>query len=214
MKYRTSVWRPFRGCDYRYEFRKHFLFGVIRVFFRDIRRCHQRIWRGYCDYDTFSIDEWFLGIMPTMLEDFRDHLHGCPVSPESKSNYCVLDDEEKDQQVFKDWVAILNRIIFLLREADEETCTRKNPCQEEFEWAETEFREKYGPGGEKIRTEEDREREAQGLGIRHYSLRNMPEYEDICDKWLSEERKIDDYRRECKDEALDLFSKWFYQLWD
>ena len=74
-KYKTLVWKPFRRTEYRDAWRKHNIIGVLKEFVRDLRRCHQRIWRGYCDYDIFAIDDWFLGLMPTMLEDFRDHLH-------------------------------------------------------------------------------------------------------------------------------------------
>ena len=33
-------------------------------------------------------------------------------------------------------------------------------------------------------------------------------------KYLDEERKIEEYREKCKDEAFELFSRWFYNLWD
>ena len=63
MKYQTGVWHPFRRDDYHWAWYDKKLWGVIRQFGRDLRRCHQRIWRGYCDYDLFSFGHWFLGIV-------------------------------------------------------------------------------------------------------------------------------------------------------
>ena len=39
-------------------------------------------------------------------------------------------------------------------------------------------------------------------------------YKDIAEKYMKEARKIDQYRVECKDEAFQMFSRWFYALWD
>ena len=80
MKCETSVWTPFRRQAYRREWCEKKILGIVKEFGRDLRRCHERIWHGYCDYDLFSIDDSFLGIMPSMLQEFRDNLHGCPVS--------------------------------------------------------------------------------------------------------------------------------------
>ena len=43
--------------------------------------------------------------------------------------------------------------MWLRRESAEDTCTRKNPYEEEYDKAHTEFREKYGLLGEKLQTE-------------------------------------------------------------
>ena len=105
----------------------------------------------------------------------------------------------------KKWGEILSRLTFLLREANENTCTKVNPYDEEF-------REKYGEWGEKILTDEDKT-EAEKTG-RHpvYLPHHMPEYKEICELHSEEERKLNAYREQCKNEALELFSKWFYSL--
>ena len=38
--------------------------------------------------------------------------------------------------------------------------------------------------------------------------------EEIKDKYFEYERKIDDYRNECKEEFFSMFSKNFWMLWD
>ena len=41
---------------------------------------------------------------------------------------------------------------------------------------------------------------------------DMPEYKEICEQYSTEERNLNTYREQCKNEALELFSKWFYRL--
>ena len=212
-KYKTLVWKPFRRTEYRDAWRKHNIIGVLKEFVRDLRRCHQRIWRGYCDYDIFAIDDWFLGLMPTMLEDFRDHLHGCPVAPDQISHPVFLDNEEKnskDNELMNEWRGVLNRMIFLLREANEETCKHENQYYDQYCKAEEEFEEKYGRFGKKLLTEEEK----KGPGIRWHMMDEIAEYKPIHDLYFDEEKKLEAYRKECKEEAMALFNKWFYDLWD
>lgn len=212
-KYKTLVWKPFWKENYQSSWRENHIIGILQEFGRDLRRCYERITRGYCDYDIFAIDSWFLGIMPTMLEDFRDHLHGCPVAPDQIGHPVFLDDKEKDSkdnELMNEWRGVLNRMIFLLREANEETCTRENQYYDQYWKAEQEFEDKYGSFGEKLLTEEEK----KGPGIRWHMMDEIPQYKPIHDLYFDEERKLEAYRKECKEEALALFNKWFYDLWD
>lgn len=43
---------------------------------------------------------------------------------------------------------------------------------------------------------------------------DVEEYKELSEKYMEEERKLGQCRMECKNEALALFSKWFYDLWD
>ena len=42
----------------------------------------------------------------------------------------------------------------------------------------------------------------------------VPEYKNIEEKYYEEEELLRQYMEDCKNEALELFSKWFYSLWD
>jgi len=42
----------------------------------------------------------------------------------------------------------------------------------------------------------------------------VPKYKQISDKYLNEDEKLERYRRECKDKALDMLKQYFYDLWD
>ena len=140
--HKTRIWRPFRRSDYRAAWVDQNIIGILKEFCRDLRRCHQRIWKGYCDYDLYSIYEWFRRIMPPMLENFKDNLHGYPSSfydissseaEEDKSDKADETDEtSKIDKGMKVWQNTLDKMIFLFRESDRETCSHQNPYEEEY----------------------------------------------------------------------------------
>ena len=214
MKYETRVWRPFQRDAYHWAWYEEKLSGIIKELGREIRYCHQRICRGYCDHDIFSIYDWFLGIMPSMLEEFRDNLHGCPDAPGQVSHRVFLDDADKDTESIKAWTAILDKMVFLLKEADENTCGRTNQYEEAFHNASREFEEKYGEWGEKLLTPKEQDDMKNNRGQRIYFPGDIEGYKELSDQYMEEERVIAAYRRDCKDEALKLFSEWFFDLWD
>ena len=102
----------------------------------------------------------------------------------------------------------------LFREANEETCHRKNPYEEEHDQAQQEFNEKYGVFGEKLKTEEEKAEERKKHSSRIYMLGDVPEYAEISDKWLAAERELHEYREECLKKGMALMTKYFWNLWD
>ena len=42
------------------------------------RRMYQRITKGYCESDLFSLNEHLLDLLPAMIRDLRDNLHSYP----------------------------------------------------------------------------------------------------------------------------------------
>ena len=112
----------------------------------------------------------------------------------------------------KKWDEILSRLTFLLREANEDTCTKVNPYDEEYTRISEEFHEKYGECGEKLLTDEQKAKAKKTGSHPVYLPHQMPEYKEICELHSEEEHKLNVYREHCKNEALELFSKWFYSL--
>ena len=53
-------------------------FETVKDFFRAIRWGFQRVSRGYADIDVWSIDEWFLSVVPDMIAQLRRETHGHP----------------------------------------------------------------------------------------------------------------------------------------
>lgn len=221
------MYNVFSKTDYHYQMHKN-IFGIPGLFFKDLKYCWQRICNGYCEKDTFSIDYWFLNVVPKMLKKFKENLHGAPGillykdQPENFMNspQCLnlsVEDTDVRQQenssvkdINVEWAEILERMIFLFNEANEENCEKKNPFEEEYEQVRKEFSEKYGKFGEKL----NEGKEENHVGTEIHFPREVPEYKEISEKFLEEEKKLNDYRDKCKNEAFELFSKWFWCLWD
>ena len=108
-----------------------------------------------------------------MIHDFRINSHGYPGSFEGP--------EEKN---IRKWDRILKRMEFLFREANEDTCRKKNPYEAEHNLAQEAFEAKYGMFGEKLKTEEEIAREMREHKHRLYMMDDVPEYAEISKKWL------------------------------
>ena len=188
-------------------------FKLVRRWGRNIKYAYQRIRYGYCDRDIWSIDSWFLGVFPNMLEDLKGTTHGYPNTHSVYSHALVGTGapEKVDEDGMDRWKDILSEMIFLFREANPDTCTQVNKYKEEYDKAFEEFTKKYGLFGEKLLTEDDKRETGS---TRWYMLGDVPEYKEISNLYHDECRRIDEYRNECKDKGLDLLKKWFWNLWD
>ena len=170
---------------------------TIGDLFRSLKWAWQRATKGYCELDTYSVGDWFLNTLPDMLEEIK----------RKGTNF-----GNSTELTEKEWNEILSNLIFLLREANKDTCTKVNPYDEEYTRISKEFCEKYGEWGEKLLTDEEKA-EAKKTGSHPvYLPHQMPEYKEICELHFEEERKLNAYREQCKNEALELFSKCFYSL--
>ncbi len=176
------------------------------------REKEQRYDRGYADVDVWNLNCWFIETVRPMLIQLRDTRSGSP------SHLGTLETNEKGHLVSEGcheaWDAILNRMIFLLGEMEEETCTRKNKYEDKYIKASEEFVETYGMFGSKLLTEEERAAAEEGKGTRIHTMREFPEWKELVEKYLDEEKEIGKYRNECKNEFFELFSRYFWDLWD
>lgn len=198
--------------SYRWAWHKSGPIGVIVQFCRNIKYQRERAIYGYSKYDLYDIQHWFTNVVPNMLEEYRDNRVGSPgILGENYVNEqgCYVNDT-----CHEEWTKILNEMIFLFREADEEKCTRKNPYEDEYTKALDEFTERYGLLGIKLMTEEEKEKAKNGKGYVVHGMDELPEYADIQKKYMEANRLLEEYREECKNKAFELFSKWFYSLWD
>ena len=111
----------FQGYLYRIGWKKAGPFGVIGQFWRDLRCCWQRVTQGYCERDVWEMDVWMLNMLPDMLEHLQKRHIGHPG--------VFADAEDGDEQ----WAQLLGEMARLFRDANEQTCTRKNPHEAEWE---------------------------------------------------------------------------------
>jgi hypothetical protein len=80
-----------------------------------IRDIIDRALQGYALVDIYSIKDWFPKQMYLMLREFRGTSYGCV------PNWMSV----------KEWDAILERMCFCFKEANEKTCSEKNEFEEE-----------------------------------------------------------------------------------
>lgn len=183
--------------------------GLIKHLSKTLKYSKQRVVRGYSDRDVWSLCDFLEDLFPAMLTELKNTRHGSPGVLED------FDEDGKEMGTCHDkWDKILDEMIFLWREANENTCSKKNKYAEEYNKAQDEFNKKYGLFGEKLRSEKDKEREKK-TGVRVlYGITKVPEYKEIWNKYIEEEKEIEKYRIKCKDKAFDLMKKYFYDLWD
>ncbi len=187
--------------------------GWIKHFFRCIKWSQQRISRGYADCDVWSMDHYLQLLIPDMLQHLKDNRQGAPGF--LGENYVNEDGIMVNDTCHAEWDRILEEMIFLWRETLEETCSKKNIYEEEYSRAYAEFSEKYGCLGEKLQTAGELEENIKrGGGCTIHFMSELPEYRDIDEKYFQEWGKLEKYREECKDNAMDMLKKYFFHLWD
>jgi len=151
-------------------------------------------------------------LIPDMLQDLRDNRSGSP--GDLGDNYTNEEGILVNDTCHAEWDKILDKMIFLWRESREETCSRKNPFEEEYDKAFAKFHKEYGFWGEELQSEAElEENKKRGVRTVHY-MDELPEYKEIYDLYYAEERKMEEYREQCRDEALDMLKEYFMSLWD
>ena len=102
--------------------------GKLHRWIKNIKYIYQRARYGYCDIDIWSIDQWFLEIMPSMLQQLKDTTDSYPCASDFPSQAVngTRTPEEIDNEGMQNWQNILSEMIFLFNEANEDTCTKKN----------------------------------------------------------------------------------------
>lgn len=181
-------------------------------FSHDMEMAKQRVTQGFCDRDLWDIGGWFLCLMPVMLQRYKDTRHGSPGC--LGENYTDTDGIVKNDTCHAEWDKILDEMIFLFREAVEETCSRKNPYDGEHIQQFQEFEARFGMLGEGLQTEEERAEQDRSGNITAHFMSELPEYQEIDKKYTTAEKELSEYREQCRVKAMELFTKWMPHLWD
>lgn len=205
--------------SYKYDFamsglgKKSKILAKIKHFFKCVKWSKQRITRGYCDCDVWEMFSFLQTLIPDMLQTLKDTRTGSPGY--LGENYTNENGILVNDTCHEEWNCILDKMIFLWREAEKDTCSQKNPFDEAHSKAMDEFTERFGLFGNKLQTEKELEenRKRGGGGTIHF-MDELPEYKEISDKYREEEKRLEEYRRKCKDEAIDMLKQYFYDLWD
>lgn len=164
----------------------------IQLIFQWVKWSVQRIRRGYNDFDAEEISSWFISIIPDMLRQFRKAID------EQKGFPSVLLREyyEKHQNeigcTYNDFL-----------------CGWQNPELKEWNLkAETACRQRWKDTIDQmifLFTESD-EDTCQKKNPYPISKIGTNEYHEA-------EKDLDEYRKDCRKKAFDLFCKWYEYLW-
>ena len=191
---------------------KSMFMAKAKHFFKCIKWSKQRAKRGFADSDVWSMCTYLEELMPAMLQHLKDNRMGSPGC--LGENYTDENGILQNETCHEEWDKILDRMVFLWKELDEKTCSEKNKYEKEYSKASDEFHKQYGFLGAGLETEEEKE-EAKKTGSRRVHFMNeLPEYEEISRLYMEEEKRLEQYRENCKNEVFDLMKKYFFALWD
>jgi hypothetical protein len=182
------------------------------------RMAKQKVKKGFCDEDVWSIDIWFCKTISPMLRQLAKTSHGCPLLDENGDVIYKEKTSSEELDIYaKRWEETLLHMAFLADEMHEDTCSMKNPFEKERKRIYKTFEKKYGFWGEKLYTEEDKKKKEEGI-YNMYTPEDDPihgeEYQKIINQHSEYEGKIADYMERCKEEFFLLFCKYFRHLWD
>ena len=206
----------------------------------------QRYERGYSDSDVWNFHYWFSEKISKMLKDLADNHMGYPAEidreyfEENKkdlytqdySTWCSYTNDKKIKKqkdkasdiCSKKWEDILNRMSFLASELNEDTCSmneEKERLLDEWYNYQHEFEEKYGRGGEKLKSAEELKEEKDKGHFVWYNPSHLPKGDKLrinseaaWKKLYKYEKEMFKYQNKCKDELFKLMNKYFWNLWD
>lgn len=145
-----------------------------------------------------DINDWFLNLIPDMLEEFRDLAVGIP--------YRFLMNNDSDDRALAEWKAVLTQMVFLFREANENTCKKINPYDEKYHFALYKFKERLGDNGKWVKKKD-------GTRVFIHSLSDIPKYKALEEKYEKAEQELWEYRHSCLKKAMSMFTEYFDALW-
>ncbi len=182
---------------------KEFL-KIPKEVLNDLKCCVQRIRKGFCYRDLWNIDSWFLCVIPDMLEEFANTTRSIP------GRFLKGDGsetEEESRKIFARWKGILTEMAFLFREANRETCQRKNPYDKEYGAVICKFRNCFGFNGKWVKKKD-------GTRVFIRELSDIPKYKALEENYYKSERELSEYRANCQKKAFAMFVEYFDCLWD
>lgn len=159
-----------------------------------LKRIWQNLTRGWNDSDLWSFDHTISMFILPRMRRFKEIVHGHP---------CFVTDsleEEKYDDDMKKWLEIIDKMIY----AFEGVAFRLDDIEIKDAGGKLEFKD--------IEKKDDPENEFVGCSTLEYV--STPEQKELHDQYIK------DYRKECDielvkiKEGLELFTKYFLNLWD
>ena len=200
---------------------------------------NQRKEQGFSNQDVWSMNWWFLTIIPKMLKELRESTSSSPIqflndyyerhikplnicndeefwcSPKTEEAKRLFDRALKAS--LRRWKNVLKRMEQTFLDSVEDTCSYKNKYHDDYFKAFDEYIEKYGLWGNKIKSNPGLEHKKDGSTVHTFSknpylMEKLDEYKDIYRLYHTEQKKIDAYMEKSKQKALKMFVKFFDRL--
>ena len=167
-------------------------FESIKCFFISLKWAYQRVKKGYCDKDLiFGVKNWFLEMLPEVIDEIKEEKGTLPLS--------ICDEAIKSFGLdpVEYWDHCNNDLYKEYWERVEAEADRR--------WRDILTRISF-----LLRETVEWQCSKQNPYEERYSKAKLddPEYEDIRNRYYEEENKLDEYRAECKREAVELLLKW------
>ncbi len=178
------------------------MYGKIQNFLATLKHWQQRAVKGYSYRDVWHIDTWFETIMPQMLTDLKQTKHGVP------NEFCKHENSSKEEieEAIKAWDEVLDRMIFCFREMSDNTCSHTNEFEEEY------YKQKYkSRKNKRVNLEPCEVNEAD---VQFYRMKEGEVEPQLAKQYWDRLNEIEAYKKGMQEEALDLFKKYFRNLWD
>lgn len=149
-----------------------------------MRFARQRARKGYAAIDWWNMDNWFLEIIPNMLDELADRRCGYPGNEE-------FDTPEK-------WSTYLHNLANDLRMCTEDACDKLNEYYKDF----------LDSFDTRRFSEEDEN------GNLRVKFQNTPEGEEIAKKYFDRCKEIRDEQETILEEAMLRLAHVLPMLWD
>ena len=198
--------------------------------FEKLKIKKQRAKKGYSYMDLCDISYFFQTTFVKMIREFEEQKIGSPDLPfeevdkfdvrwvneeynniiESIKNFDwfkdYADEDIKEFSIYNHyirWRLILRRIAYCLEQSSEDLCNEVNEYNEEY------FKQKFGDVdsfSDLLEPCED--------NPNLYKIKDRKVNKSLERKFYKRENEIEKYRTKMKDEAFNLLSKYFFNLWD
>ena len=170
--------------------------------FKWAKHAYQRVRYGFSYRDIWNIDTWFLEIVPNMLEKLAQTTHSYPYDSKIEEEHKELSHSELEDLMVSNWKEKLKKMAEYLREANE---PQKEINQYEDELFE--FENKHNVFF--VNVEAHKEELQEKLNEKEFQ-----EYKELREKWFKRLLEVEEYKRKCLKNGLEMFVENFQDLWD
>lgn len=168
----------------------------IKSFFVSLKWAYQRVKKGYCDQDLiYGVENWLLEMLPAMIDEIKMEKNTIPlVFYDDVIKSFGLDSCEYWDHCSNDlYEAYCDRVNAEAEKRFHDILSRISFLLREAVWWKCSKKNPYEEKYSKVKLDD-------------------PEYEEIRRRYYEEDSKLEEYRDQCKKEAVELLLKWSHYM--